>query len=54
MISNIPQQLGQWILNFWEVIYKMDKLITSEDTFYVAGSTGMVGKSICKILKSDN
>ncbi len=29
----------------------MDKLITTEDTIYVAGSTGMVGKSICKILK---
>ena len=29
----------------------MDKLINTEDTIYVAGSTGMVGKSICKILK---
>ena len=32
---------------------KMNKLISFEDTIYVAGSTGMVGQSICKALKKD-
>ena len=31
----------------------MNKLISIEDSIYVAGSTGMVGQSICKALKKD-
>ena len=31
----------------------MNKLISFEDTIYVAGSTGMVGQSIYKVLKKD-